>query len=64
MIKGAIFDERIAKILADGKADYLMEMTPRTEADVKVDILVYTNKLWLKYNWTKKNEMTSPILNT
>uniref|UniRef100_A0A183BQM0 UTP--glucose-1-phosphate uridylyltransferase n=1 Tax=Globodera pallida TaxID=36090 RepID=A0A183BQM0_GLOPA len=33
----AIVDERIAKVLADGRADYVMEMTQRTTADVKLD---------------------------
>ncbi|KAL3104169.1 hypothetical protein niasHS_002196 [Heterodera schachtii] len=36
----AIVDERIAKVIADGKADYVMEMTERTQADVKGGTLV------------------------
>uniref|UniRef100_A0A1I8BMT6 UTP--glucose-1-phosphate uridylyltransferase n=1 Tax=Meloidogyne hapla TaxID=6305 RepID=A0A1I8BMT6_MELHA len=30
---GAVFDERIAKVLADGVTDYILEVTPRTPAD-------------------------------
>ncbi|CAK5086372.1 unnamed protein product [Meloidogyne enterolobii] len=37
---GAVFDERIAKVLADGITDYILEVTPRTPADVKGGTLV------------------------
>uniref|UniRef100_A0A915MS50 UTP--glucose-1-phosphate uridylyltransferase n=1 Tax=Meloidogyne javanica TaxID=6303 RepID=A0A915MS50_MELJA len=37
---GAVFDERIAKVLADGITDYILEVTPRTPADVKGGALV------------------------
>jgi len=47
---GAVFDERIAKVLADGITDYILEVTPRTPADVKV-ISKLDNPLNLNLNF-------------
>ncbi|KAI1724492.1 UTP--glucose-1-phosphate uridylyltransferase domain-containing protein [Ditylenchus destructor] len=40
---GACFDMRIAKAMCDGLADYIMEVTPKTEADIKGGTLIELN---------------------
>lgn len=42
---GACVDLRLAKAMANGRADYIMEVTKKTKADIKV--------LWLGNTFTR-----------